>query len=87
MLVPAASCSTTSSVTARVRVDHRRQRVVVGPHQLGGVGTLLGTLGDDGGDRLADVAHLVAGEDGRVMAGLTIGVPSGQVGAGRRRRR
>ena len=57
-------------VSASSRVDVDVERVVVDDHGLGGVGGLLAGLGDDGGDRLADVADAVAGEqrpgDGRV---------------------
>ena len=43
-------------------VDERREEVDVGVDHLGGIGGLLIGLGDDHGDRLADVAHLVAGQ-------------------------
>ena len=38
--------------------DHRRQDVVVDDHRFGGVLRLLARLGDDEGDRIADMAHL-----------------------------
>ena len=44
-------------------VDDRVEDVVVDDHGLGGVRGLRAGLGDDGGDRLADVADPVAGED------------------------
>ena len=43
-------------------VDDRVEHVVVDDDGLGGVGRLAAGLGDDGGDRLADVAHPVAGQ-------------------------
>ena len=42
------------------RIDQGRERVVVDEHGLGRVGSLLASLGDDGGDRLTDEAHDVA---------------------------
>ena len=46
------------------QVDHRRQRVVVDLDQVGGVLPLVGLLGQHGGHRLADEAHLVGGQPG-----------------------
>ena len=43
-------------------VDHRREEVDVDEHRFSGVDALCRGLGDDCDDGLADVAHLVAGE-------------------------
>ena len=56
------------------RVDDDVERLVVDPHELGGVARELARLGDDGDDRLADVAHLADGE--RVV----LDVPAGRGG-------
>ncbi len=40
-------------------LDHRRQRLVLDLHQLGGIARLGGRLGDDEGDPVADEAHLL----------------------------
>ena len=45
------------------RVDDGLERLVVGPHELGGVGPLLRPLAHDDGDGLADEAHHVAREE------------------------
>jgi hypothetical protein len=55
-------------------VDHRGQRLVVDHHQLGGVGALLGPLGQHHRDRFAHEPHpvdrqVVAGHLGRRHAG------------------
>ena len=63
VLVPASANSSTSSAAAASQVDHGRQRVVVDLHQVGGVLALVGLLGEDGGDRLADEPHLVGGQE------------------------
>ncbi len=46
----------------RFRVDHRRQRIEIEADQLGGVLGGVAALRQDHGDRLADVADLVVGE-------------------------
>ena len=45
-------------------VDHRRQRLVLDVDQLERVACRVAVLGDDEGDLLALVAHLVGGEHG-----------------------
>ncbi len=47
-----------------LHVDEHVERLVVDDHGLGGVGPLGAVVGDDRGDGLADVAHLVAGQHG-----------------------
>ena len=49
------------------RTQHGRQRLVVDHDTLGGVGGLGAGLGHDGGDDVADEAHLARGEDGPVQ--------------------
>ncbi len=53
-----------------LEVDECGQELVVDEHHLGGVGRLLLRFGDDDGDRFADVADLVAGEQGPRRAGV-----------------
>ena len=43
-------------------VDHRRQRVVIDLDQLGRVARDLARVGDDEGDGIADMPHLVGGQ-------------------------
>jgi hypothetical protein len=54
----------------RLDVDQRGEEVDVDEHRVGGIGGLRQRLGHDGHHRLADEAHLVAGEhragDGRI---------------------
>ena len=45
-------------------VDHRRQRLVLDVDQLERVACRVAVLGDDEGDLLALVAHLVGGQHG-----------------------
>ncbi len=52
----------TPSSNAVFGVDHRGQRIDVGPHRRRGVLTLLHRLGEDDGDRLTDEAHPAVGE-------------------------
>ena len=48
------------------------QNLVIHRHQLGGVRSLLATLGEDNGDRVADVAHLGRSQHrmGRLLHGV-----------------
>ena len=62
-LVPASGNSSTSPVNAGLGVDHDRQRLVVDDDELGGVLALVALLGHDDGDRLADEADDVVGEE------------------------
>lgn len=43
-------------------IDHRRERLVVDHHQIGGITCLHRRLGDDSGDGLTDEAHLALGQ-------------------------
>jgi hypothetical protein len=54
------------------QVDHRRQRVVIDLHQLGGVLALVRVLGEHGGHRLPDEPHL-AGRQPRPGHGVRYG--------------
>ena len=47
----------------RNRIDHRRHRLPLDRDGFGGVARLLDRIGDDERDRVADVAHFLAGED------------------------
>src|SRR6266508_666602 len=49
------------------RVDDRRERLVLHTDPLGGAPRLLGMLGRDNRDRLAEVAHTVDSEYGLVL--------------------
>jgi hypothetical protein len=62
-LPPQSSCSTGGAVReSGTRVDDDVERVVVDDHELGRVTSELTRLGDDGHDRLAEIAHLADGE-------------------------
>ena len=51
-------------MAAALRSRTTGQRVVVDLDQVGGVLALVGVLGEDGGDRLADEPHHVDGQEG-----------------------
>ena len=57
------SCGAPGSVAA-LRIHDRRQRLVVDVDQVDRVVGLVRRLGDDDGDRVADVAHDVLASDG-----------------------
>jgi hypothetical protein len=52
------------------RCHHRRQRVVVGPDELGGVDSLLGPFAQDHRDGLADEPDDPVGEEGASHGGV-----------------
>ena len=60
--VPTSGNSRTSSVGRGLRVDQRRERVVVHHHELGGVGGEVPVLGHHGHDGLAREPHDVGGQ-------------------------
>ena len=77
-----------SGASASAAVEHRRQRVVVDDDRLGGVDRLRTGLGDDGGDDVADEAHLAGGEHRPVQRlGHHRELLQRRPGRGRRRRR
>ena len=79
MLEPIASnCRGASSASASSMSTDHRQVVVVDVDQLGGVHRLGPGLGDDEGDRVADVADLVDGQGG--AAGLVVDVGEARQG-------
>ena len=63
-----------------LHVGHRLERLVVDPHLLGGAARLLGVLGRDERDRLAEVAHLVDREHRLVGELEPVGLRAGHVG-------
>ena len=64
------------------RVGERRQRLVLDADRLEGAPTGLRMVGGDGGDRLPDVSHHVAREDGLVGVDEAVGGQSGHVVGG-----
>ena len=72
-LLPAASYSSVVPVEGDLEVDEDLEQVVVDDDGLGGVGGLGPGLGDDGDDRLADVADPVAGQQRAGDAGVERG--------------
>jgi hypothetical protein len=65
-----------------LHVRHGLERLVLDPHPLGRPSRLLGVLGRDEGDRLAEVAHLVDREHGLVGELEPVGLRAGHVGVG-----